>query len=312
MQAKVQKGRRKSGNTFADVLIIALMIVLCVVFLYPLYMQLCLSVSTARDLVGVNNVVLYPHGFSLKSYQQLLSDPSIVRYYVNTIVYAATGTLLLLAVTSLLAYPLSVREFRGKRLINVLLLITMFFGGGLIPTYMTIRAYGMIDTLWALILPGSVSAWNVIMFVNFFQTIPDSLSESATIDGANHLQILLFIVLPLSKALLATISLFTVVGFWNGYFNALVYMNTADHMPIQIFLRKILITTEIMDSAANADPSRLLEMSNYNPRTVKAAAVIVTMAPILCVYPFVQKYFTKGMMIGAVKALSLIHIYSIV
>jgi len=167
---------------------------------------------------------------------------------------------------------------------------------------MTVRSYHMVDTIWALILPGSISAWNVMIFINFFRTIPDSLSESATIDGANHFQVLLFIILPLSKALLATISLFTVVGFWNGYFSALIYMNSNDHMPIQIFLRKILVTSDILNSKANQDNSRLIDMANYNPRTVKAAAVIITMLPILCVYPFVQKHFTKGMMIGAVKA----------
>ena len=292
----------KNKNTPADYLIIALMLLLCLIFLYPLYMQLCLSISSAKELVGVNNIVLYPRGFSLSAYEQLLADPMILRYYANTILYAGTGTLLLLTVTSLLAYPLTVQEFKGKKLINILLLITMFFGGGLIPTYMTVRSYGMVDTIWAMILPGCVSAWNVIMFVNFFKTIPESLGESATIDGANHLQVLVFIILPLSKALISTIALFTVVGFWNGYFSALIYMNSNEHMPIQMFLRKILITSEILKNVANEDPTRLVEMNNYNPRTVKAAAVIVTMTPILCVYPFAQKYFTKGMMIGAVKA----------
>ena len=173
----------------------------------------------------------------------------------------------------------------------------------MIPTYLTIRNLQMINTIWAMILPGAISAWNVIMFVNFFNTIPESLKESATIDGANHLRILFSIVIPLSKALMATIALFTIVGFWNDYFNAMLYLESTSKMPIQIFLRKILINMEINEgNMQNNDIGKLLDMVNANPRTVKAAATIVTIIPIICVYPFLQKYFTKGMMLGAVKA----------
>ena len=248
-------------------------------------------------------MILTPKGFSFQSYQVLLADPGILRNYLNTILYASTGTLTCLIVTALMAYPLTVKEFKGKKLINVLLLITMFFGGGLIPSYLNIRNLGMLNTLWVLIIPCCVSAWNVIMFVNFFNTIPDSLRESATIDGAGHLRILVFIVIPLSKALLATVSLFTIVGYWNDYFTALIYLTDSDKMPIQIFLRKIMISMDITqgNTSSGSDMSRMLDMVNANPRTVKAAAAIITMLPILCVYPFLQKYFAKGVMIGAVK-----------
>lgn len=280
----------------------AILILLSVIFLYPLLMTTGLSFSSAKALVG-QNVILMSKGFTLQSYQAILSDPSILRYYLNTIIYAVTGTILSLMFTALLAYPLTVQEFRGKKLINVLLLITMFFGGGMIPTYLTIRNLQMINTIWAMILPGAISAWNVIMFVNFFNTIPESLKESATIDGANHLRILFSIVIPLSKALMATIALFTIVGFWNDYFNAMLYLESTSKMPIQIFLRKILINMEINEgNMQNNDIGKLLDMVNANPRTVKAAATIVTIIPIICVYPFLQKYFTKGMMLGAVKA----------
>lgn len=280
-----------------------LMILLCILFLYPLFMTLNLSLSSPQQLVGLSNIIMLPKGFTLQSYKVLLADESILRYYLNTILYAGTGTLVCLAVTSLMAYPMTVKEFRGKKLLNVLLLITMFFSGGLIPSYMNIRSLGLINTIGAMILPGCISAWNVIMFVNFFNTIPESLRESATIDGAGHLRILVFIVLPLSKALLATIALFTIVGYWNDYFNALIYLNDSDKMPIQIFLRKIMISMDVNagNTASNSDMSRLMDMVNANPRTVKAAAAMITMLPILCVYPFLQKYFAKGMMIGAVK-----------
>lgn len=278
------------------------LVLLSAVFLYPLLMTLGLSFSSPKALVG-QNVFLLPEGFTLQSYQTILSDPGILRYYWNTIVYASTGTLTSLTLTSLMAYPLTVAEFRGKKIISVLLMITMFFGGGMIPSYLNIRNLHMIDTIWAMIIPGCISAWNVFMYVNFFKTIPDSLRESATIDGAGHVRILLFIVIPLSKALLATIALFTIVGFWNNYFTAMLYLNSTSKMPIQIFLRKILVNMEInQGNIQETDMSRLLDMINANPRTVKAATTIITILPILCVYPFLQKYFTKGMMLGAVKA----------
>ena len=294
-------GARRKWTAF-DWFNTVFLVLLSAVFLYPLLMTLGLSFSSPRALVG-QNVILLPKGFTLQSYQTILSDPTILRYYWNTIVYASTGTLTSLLLTSLLAYPLTVAEFKGKKLINILLLITMFFGGGMIPSYLNIRNLHMINTLWAMILPGAISAWNVIMFVNFFKGIPDSLRESATIDGAGHVRILFSIVIPLSKALLATIALFTIVGFWNDYFSAMLYLDSTSKMPIQIFLRKILVNMELNEGMAkDTDMSRLMDMINANPRTVKAATTIVTILPILCVYPFLQKYFTKGMMLGAVKA----------
>lgn len=283
---------------------IILMILMSIIFIYPLILTLSLSFSTPKELIGVNNVMLLPKGFSFQSYAALLSDSSILRYYANTIFYAAAGTFLTIILTALLAYPLTCREFIGKKLINILLIITMFFGGGMIASYMNIRALHMIDTVWAIIIPSSISAWNVIMFVNFFNGIPESLRESATIDGAGHLRILFSIVLPLSTALIATISLFTAVGHWNSYFSALIYLNRNELYPIQIFLRKIMISMDLNTGNANlqTDMSRMLDMVNANPRTVKAAAAIITMVPILCVYPFVQRYFTKGIILGAVKA----------
>ena len=293
-------GARRKWTAF-DWFNTVFLVLLSAVFLYPLLMTLGLSFSSPRALVG-QNVILLPKGFTLQSYQTILSDPTILRYYWNTIVYASTGTLTSLLLTSLLAYPLTVAEFKGKKLINILLLITMFFGGGMIPSYLNIRNLHMINTIWAMILPGAISAWNVIMFVNFFKGIPDSLRESATIDGAGHVRILFSIVIPLSKALLATIALFTIVGFWNDYFSAMLYLDSTSKMPIQIFLRKILVNMELNEGMAkDTDMSRLMDMINANPRTVKAATTIVTILPILCVYPFLQKYFVKGVLVGSVK-----------
>ncbi|MBC8544121.1 carbohydrate ABC transporter permease [Bianquea renquensis] len=300
---KILSARRKKRHSLFDIFNVLFMTLLSLIFLYPLLMTLGLSFSSAKELVG-KSVILFPVGFSTQSYVAFLTDTAIFRYYVNTIVYAISGTFVSLLFTSLLAYPLTISEFIGKKLITILLLITMFFGGGLIPSYLNIRNLHMLNTIWAMILPGCISAWNTIMFVNFFHSIPDSLRESATIDGANHFRVLFSIILPLSKALLATIALFTIVGFWNDYFNALIYLDSTSKMPIQIFLRKILVNMEIAEGNANQgdEMMRLLDMVNANPRTVKAAATIITIIPVLCVYPFLQKYFTKGMMIGAVKA----------
>lgn len=274
------------------------LILLCFLFLYPLWMTLMLSFSDAQAMVG-KNVSFWPVGFTTNSYKRLLSDSSIWRYYGNTILYAASGTAVSMLVTSLLSYPLTFQRFRAKKLITVLLMITMFIGGGLIPTYLTIKSYGMMNSIWAIILPGTVSAWNVMIYKTFFLSIPDSLKEAAFIDGAGHFRVLFRIVLPLSKALLATMALFSIVGYWNSYFSALIYLDDTSKMPIQIFLRRILVTMEYKEGA---DMQKLLGAQTMNPRTMRGAATIVTMLPILCVYPFCQKYFAKGVMIGSVKA----------
>ena len=280
----------------------ALMILLSLCFIYPVVMTLGQSFSDAKAMVG-KTVFLFPVGFSLDSYKQLLSDISILRYYWNTIVYAGLGTFLTLTLTGMLAYPLTARDFKGKRVISVMLLITMFFGGGMIPTYLVYKdMYHLTNTLWVMILPGAVSAWNVIIFKNFFNSIPVELREAAQIDGAGHFRVLFQIVMPLSKPLLATIGLFTIVGHWNGYFNALLYLDSADKFPIQMFLRKILVLSEISSGADLQNLDILRQLANTNPTTVKAAATIITIIPILCVYPFLQKYFTKGMMLGSVKS----------
>lgn len=288
-------------NTWFDYVNNILMILLSLCFIYPVIMTLAQSFSDAKAMVG-KTVFLFPIGFSLDSYKQLLSDISILRYYWNTIIYAGLGTFLTLALTGMLAYPLTTRDFKGKRIISVMLLITMFFSGGMIPTYLVYKdMYHMTNTLWVMILPGAVSAWNVIIFKNFFNGIPVELREAAQIDGAGHFRILFQIIMPLSKPLLATVGLFTIVGHWNGYFNALLYLDSADKFPIQMFLRKILVLSEISSGADLQNLDILRQLANTNPTTVKAAATIITIIPILCVYPFLQKYFTKGLLLGSVK-----------
>ena len=289
-------------STWFDYMNNALMILLSLCFIYPVVMTLGQSFSDAKAMVG-KTVFLFPVGFSLDSYKQLLSDISILRYYWNTIVYAGLGTFLTLTLTGMLAYPLTARDFKGKRVISVMLLITMFFGGGMIPTYLVYKdMYHLTNTLWGMILPGAVSAWNVNIFKNFFNSIPVELREAAQIDGAGHFRVLFQIVMPLSKPLLATIGLFTIVGHWNSYFDSMMYTADASLQTIQLYLKKV-ITDPSVAAGMGATAARVVPdaAAKITAQSVKLAAMAVTALPVVAVYPFLQKYFVKGMTIGAVK-----------
>ena len=280
-----------------DALLYLLIFLLCLSFLYPLVQQLAISVSDEKVL-GFKSVGIFPFGFSLDSYELLFTDRRIIRYYFNTIKYAAVGTLIMLVSTSMMAFPLSFPKFKGKGLIAVLLSITIFFSGGLVPYYLAVLRLGLVDTMWALVLPGAITAWNVFIFRTFFMAIPDALRESAYIDGAGHFNVLYRIILPLSKPLLATFTLFHVVGHWNDFFNALIFLRDQEKQPVQLFLRRILVLLDFRDVE---NTSALQIMDAISSRTVKGAAVIITITPILCIYPFLQKYFTKGILVGALK-----------
>jgi putative aldouronate transport system permease protein len=237
---------------------------------------------------------MIPTGFSLEAYEYLLFRGDILRYYRNTVFYAVAGTLINLTVTSMIAYTLTFRDFSGRKGITILLVITMFFHGGLIPTYLLVRSLGLIDTVWAIIIPPAIIPWNVIIFRTFFQTIPDSLKDSAFMDGAKHRTVLFRIIVPLSKPLLATFTLFMLVFFWNDWFHPVIYLRDRDLYPIQMLLRRLTIQLEPLDHMVTSE-------NVYLSRTVKAAAIMITITPILCVYPFLQKYFAKGILIGSIK-----------
>ena len=281
-----------------DAFLVALMVLLSCIFIYPLLNMLALSFSNSQELKS-SPVYLWPIGFSLESYKALLSDNRILLYYWNTIQYAAVGTVIMLLCTSLMAYPLSIRALRGRRLISILLTITMFFGGGLIPYYVTIMRLGLIDTFWVMVLPGAISAYNVIVFKTFFMSIPEALSESAFLDGAGHFRVLFQIVLPLSKAVLATFALFSIVGYWNDYMTALLYLRDDSKYPIQLLMRRLLVLMDYKDATT---AQLLKDYRQISSRTTKAAATIITVVPILCIYPFMQKHFAKGVLVGSVKA----------
>ena len=288
----------RTKTTAFDVFLVILMILLSCAFLYPLLNMLALSVSDAQTLKS-SPIYLLPVGFSLESYKALLGDNRILLYYWNTIKYAAVGTFIMLLTTSLMAYPLSIPALRGRRLVSVILTITMFFGGGLIPYYVTIMRLNLIDTFWVMVLPGAISAYNVIVFKTFFMSIPESLKESAFLDGAGHMRVLFSIVLPLSKAVLATFALFSIVGYWNDYLTALLYLRDDRKYPIQLLMRRLLVLMDYKDAST---AQLLKDFRSISSRTTKAAATIITVVPILCIYPFMQKYFAKGVLVGSIKA----------
>ena len=284
--------------TAFDVVLVVIMVLLSAMFLYPLLNMLALSFSDSQELKSLP-VYLWPKGFSLESYKALLGDSRTLLYYRNTVKYASVGTVIMLLTTSLMAYPLSIPALRGRRFVSVLLTITMFFGGGLIPYYVTIMQLGMINTFWVMVIPGAISAYNVIVFKTFFMSIPEALRESASLDGAGHVRILFQIVLPLSKAVLATFALFSIVGYWNDYMTALLYLRDDTKYPIQLLMRRLLVLMDYKDAST---AQMLKDFQKISTRTTKAAATIITVVPVLCVYPFMQKHFAKGVLVGSIKA----------
>jgi putative aldouronate transport system permease protein len=273
------------------------MILLSAVTVYPFLYVLFASLSDPSWVVQMRGLIWYPKGFTIEAYKLVFANPSILTGYVNTLIYVVFGTALNILMTSLGAYALSRQSVMWKNPLMFIIVFTMFFNGGLIPTYLLINELGMLDSRWALIIPSAMSAYNLIIMRTSFQGIPVSLEESAKLDGANDFTVLFRIVLPLSMPVVAVMILFYGVSHWNGWFNALIYLRTRDLYPLQLILREILITNStdsMMTGVGGADKMPIGE-------TIKYATIIVATVPILLLYPFLQKYFVKGVMIGAIK-----------
>ncbi|MFD0869444.1 Inner membrane ABC transporter permease protein ycjP [Chlamydia abortus] len=274
-----------------------LFLLLCsILFLYPMWYVLVSSFSDAYAIAS-GQVKLLPVGFNLNAYKLVFSDQNIWSSYGNTIFYVVVGTIINLIMTTLGAYPLSRRNLHGRNFVMAFIVFTMFFSGGLIPAYLNIRELGLFDTRWALILPGAVNAFNLIVMRTFFQSIPDSLIESAKIDGAHDFKVLWKIVLPLSMPVLAVMTLFYAVGHWNSWFSAMIYLQDRSLFPLQLILREILIQSSAQNMLTNATQDEVHRISE----SIKYATIIVATVPILMIYPFLQRYFVKGVMIGALK-----------
>lgn len=285
------------GDRIFDTFNYLFMFCAMVVTLYPLLYCLYASISNPYQMIAHDGLLLYPLGFSIGSYKMVFKNPMILIGYGNTFVYLVFGTLVNMIFTALGAYFLSRKGLMLQRAISLFIIFTMFFSGGLIPLYLVVQGIGLTNTRWAMILPVAINTYNLIVMRTGFASIPDSMEESARIDGAKDLTILTRIILPLSKATVAVIILFYAAYHWNAWFNALIFLRTRELYPLQIILREILIANDTAASMSGVSGADVEPVSI----TVKYATVIVATLPILAAYPFVQKYFVRGVMIGAVK-----------
>ena len=271
--------------------------ILCLLMVYPFWHVLMQSLSST-EMALKGGIFLWPKQFNLGTYKSVFKNPQIYSGYATTLFVTIIGTVLGTFLTATTAYPLSKTGLRGHKVIMLLILFTMIFNAGMIPNYLLIRNLGLYDSRWALILPLLVSAYNTVIMRSFFTSIPESLEESARIDGANDVRIFFSIILPLSKATIATIALFTAVMYWNDYMSTVLYIQSTDKWSMQMVLRNMLTNTQQAMQQAGVN---VRAQSDANAVTIKAASIIVSTVPILIVYPFVQKYFVKGVMIGGVK-----------
>ena len=283
----------------------ALLFVITLVMLYPLYFVLIASLSEPNAVVK-GEVMFLPRGFQLTAYRNVLKEASVWIGYRNTIVYTVLGTLYNLALTIPAAYVLSKRQLPGRGLLMGYFFITMYFSGGMIPSYIQIKSLNLLNTPWVLIIGAGVNCWNLIVTRQFFSnTIPEELYESAEIDGASDLRAFLRIAAPLAAPIIAVMALFYAVGHWNSYYSALLYVRKSDYFPLQLVLRNILISNEmaLANVMLDGDTEAIAAAAQkaYMAEAMKYALIFIASAPMLCVYPFVQKYFVKGVMIGSVK-----------
>ena len=286
-----------AGSRFFTGLNAFVLILITLITFYPLYYVLITSISNGM-MVMQGKVRLYPIGVTFDSYKSITSDPQLFRSLWNSVLYTVVGTLINIIMSCLCAFPLSRRTFSGKKFFTGMIVVTMFFSGGMIPSYLVVKELGLMDTMWAIVLPVAINTYNMIIIRTSFQSLPESLFESAQLDGANDFTILFRIALPLSKAVLATMVLFYSVSHWNSYFSAMLYLDSKDKYPLQIILRNKLISGLFSEEASQSGGSTSFTVTDS---TLRAAVIMFTTLPILVVYPFVQKYFVKGVMIGSVK-----------
>ena len=276
-----------------------IMSVLLVMALYPMVFVLSASFSSG-DAVSSGKVILWPVELNLEGYKTVFRNNDILRAYWNTLLYTAAGTLINVSMALITAYPLSRKDLRGRGFLMLIFTFTMFFSGGMIPSYINISNLHLMNTFWVMVLPGALSVYNMIVTRTFIQTsIPYEMLEAASIDGCNDTKYFFSFVLPLSKAIIAVNTLFSAVNHWNAYFNAMIYLNDRDKFPLQNIMRELLVLNE-MNLSDLVDPEQALLMLN-SVAVLKYALIVVATVPILCAYPFAQKYFVKGVMIGSVK-----------
>jgi putative aldouronate transport system permease protein len=294
---------KKNANFFkylgvGDLVIIAVMLIICFVTLYPVWYTVILSFNDSMDALR-GGIYWFPRQFSLRSYRTVFLDNAVIKAFNVTIWRTLIGTVVSVFFTSMVAYAFSKKHIMGNRIYLIVGTITMFFGGGIIPYFILLRSIGLYDTFLVYIVPAMFNFWNCIIFMSFFRELPAGLEESAKLDGANDFVIFIRIVIPLSMPVLATIALFNGVYHWNDYFAGVMYINNPDLQPIQTFLYRIIASVSV--NRGTIDMPASITAQQVSSQSVKLATMVVTTGPIICIYPFLQRYFVKGVMIGSIK-----------
>ena len=287
--------RKTKGDRVFDVVNFIILLLICLIVAYPLYFVIIASISDP-NVVNKGGVIFWPKGATPLGYQKLFQDQTIWRGYANTFFYTLCGTVLDVVVTTCAAYALSRKDLVGRKGLMRYFIFTMYFSGGLIPTFMVVNSLKLTNTIWALILPGAVPLGNVILLMNAFRGVPKSLEEAAMIDGGSQWVILLKVFLPVVKPTLAAVTLFTIVGHWNDYFSALVYITDTANYPLQTYIQQLNV-----DITEVTDPDKLEQLARISSRTLNSAKIVVSTIPLLMIYPFMQKYFVSGIVVGSVK-----------
>jgi len=273
-----------------------IMILVIVLTLYPFLYVLAESFSSEKYIMK-GMVSIIPRGFTTQTYHVVMKEKDFWIEYKNTIIYTVLSTIVSLFLTSILAYALSKKRLKGRSFFLAAAMFTMFFSGGIIPNYVVVKALGMRNTIWAIVIPGAISTYNMIIMKTFFEGLPNELEEAASVDGLNTYGIIFKIVLPLSKPIMATMTLFYAVGMWNSWFPAFLYLDNKKLFPVTLYIRNIIAGTQTTAENSGSNSEALSQVA----ATIKSASIILSVLPILCVYPFVQKYFVTGVMIGSVK-----------
>lgn len=301
MKAKAKTGKLSGfSERTSDIILVVICVIILLIVAYPLYYVLVASVSDPYD-VYAGKTFLLPSKFSLEGYKAVFADPNILTGLLNSFKYTVIGTVFSVVMLYLTAYPLSVKNLPGRKFFSIFFIITMYFGGGLVPTYLIVKETGLINNMWSLFLPGGVAVGNMIIMRNFFEnSIPKEMIEAAEIDGASKWTTFIRIVVPLSRSIMAVMVVFSMVAYWNDWFTALIYLPGEENAPLPLVLRNILIKSSASASQASMISGGYAELNKLT-EMIKFSSIIVAAAPMLVIYPFVQKYFEKGFMAGAVK-----------
>lgn len=292
--------KKKLIHRVFDVCNYAFMIFLIVITVYPVLYVVFASLSDPKLLMGHTGFLFKPLGkITLQGYKLAFSNPSVLLGYRNTIFYVGVGTFINLVMTSLGAFCVTRKHFNLKTPMLIMVTITMFFSGGMIPMFTLIKSMGLYNTVWAILIPGAISSWNLILMKTFFQGIPDSMEEAAMIDGASDWHVFVKIILPLSKPIIAVMVLYYGVGRWNSWFDAMIYLRDREMFPLQLFLREMLMMNA--SASGQAPTVDMMVTQSYYKELLQYCVILIATLPILCIYPFLQKYFVKGVMVGAIK-----------